>query len=372
MTDHMHEKVVSKTVFGPGENAALNLPSFEMPVFFCPLDHVQHPLVKEMEKHGIEWIDEAGIAPTGASRQRLIDTEAALLFGGITPNGLPDRQRWFTRYAYWGWALDDFYTDAGQASSRTAAFVRLSGCLARMMEAPRHPVPEDVMLAAGTKVAAQFRDFCTPAQYRRWMDTQRAMLFGMANQIAIGEQQDMPDVNEYFTQRFTSSGLPATFACIEVVNGIEIPSGLLDTPRLQALTEMSALVISLDNDVISYRLEATEMTNPQNIVNVVARHHHLTVAEAVPEAMRLRDSIMCRFLELSGPGLTPQHPGIAAYIASLRSTIRSNIEWGLPCPRYARHNPGPIRPDYVTDQPPAHEAGPLPYPSVAWWWSELR
>ncbi|MGW3121385.1 terpene synthase family protein [Streptomyces sp. NPDC001107] len=343
----------------------------ELPVFFCPIPPVQHRLADAMEEDVLGWIDAGRFALTPQARQTLIDTKGTYFCAGITPCADVERQRWFSRsIGCWYWMVDDYHCDLVDGSGVTAAFARYGNLLLRLLESPRRPAQDDPVLAAGAQIADAYQHFATPAQFSRWIAAHAGWLLGVAHQVANTEQGRMPDVDEYLTHRMTSSGVLAVLASVEIINGPEVPARLIHSPRVQAASEMAAVLVGVDNDVISHAMEQRETTNAQNLVNVLAHHHGLPLPDAVSATMALRDTVMHRFLDLTHTLLHDHHdPALRLHITSLRNTVRSNLDWGLTAPRYARHFPHPARPDQVTHLPPTSPTTPLPYPSIAWWWT---
>ncbi|NUR86092.1 MAG: hypothetical protein HOY71_18580, partial [Nonomuraea sp.] len=129
---------------------------------------------------------------------------------------------------------------------------------------------------------------------------------------------------------------------------------------------------ALDNDRYSLAKELNRRHTEQNVYTVLLDSACDTLAEAVHAGTCLRDRVFLRFLavrdrtrpRLSGAG--------RAYVDGLAYGIKGNAEWGQRVPRYVSRgaDPGPAddRDLLWADRPLDDDPGPLPYPTVAWWW----
>jgi hypothetical protein len=184
----------------------------------------------------------------------------------------------------------------------------------------------------------------------------------------------MPQLDEYLAMRLLSSGGEPTFAMLEIAAGQEVPGRELHRPAVRALTEMAIAVAALDNDRHSARRERARDAADQNIYSVLRQHHGLALAEAVEQATRIRDRILLRFLDVYGQVFPRAGEELRGYLKGLCHGIRGNAEWGLRVPRYLSRGEEPDGMDDSSldwaDAPLADRQGPLPAPSVAWWWDE--
>lgn len=89
---------------------------------------------------------------------------------------------------------------------------------------------------------------------------------------------------------------------------------------------------------------------------------------------------MCLFLRLRDQLAPGASAPLRTYLTSLGHGIRSNIDWSLTVPRYNTVYAS----DGITqtvriklasrcaEQPTSESLEPLPWRSVAWWWTHLR
>ncbi|MBV8541001.1 MAG: hypothetical protein JO364_05930 [Pseudonocardiales bacterium] len=89
---------------------------------------------------------------------------------------------------------------------------------------------------------------------------------------------------------------------------------------------------------------------------------------------------MCLFLRLRHQLTHGASAPLRAYLTSLGHGIRSNIDWSLIVPRYNTlyAKDGVTQTARITltgrcvEQPTNDRLEPPPWPSVAWWWTQLE
>ncbi|MFI0743090.1 terpene synthase family protein [Streptomyces sp. NPDC021100] len=341
-------------------------PDFRIPPLFCPFEAKLHPKAMDAEPGFFAWLERLGADLDAGTLAMLRDSHAAKICGFIVPEGETERLQWFTNWFYWLWLFDPV-ADQEPAVGHTAGYARWVGGLARLLSTPHRPPQTDPVAQVGSACMADFERNATPLQVQRIQQAARDMHLFTIHQVAVGDQGRLPGVDEYLSHRMYASALPAAMAPVEVVHGEEIPARAMALPWTQAMTEMTSLLVSIDNDFLSYPLERTTMDNQQNLINVIAHQNGIPLARALDEAVELRDQIMLRYLRLAK---TPPPGGgapLRRFVAALHNFVAGNIPWETTAPRYAQHFPGGEVSVEITHTTAVRER-PLPYPSIAWWW----
>ncbi|MFC4852752.1 terpene synthase family protein [Actinophytocola glycyrrhizae] len=336
------------------------------PPFFCPIPAAVHPAVGEIEAVAIEWLDRVHLHRTDRERDRLLGTHSAEFYARFAPDGVPTHILTAALWVYWGFAFDDARCDSGPYSMDPSAFLALSGMVQRAMEGTVRPA--EPYAAALHDIAARMRTQVTATVFRRFVEAHRHWLHCVAWQIGNCAAGRMPTVQEYLTMRAGSAGGPPTVELLEIANGIEVPSREMDSPAVRALTEMTQLIASLDNDLHSFRKELVENQTAHNILSVLRGHDGLSPAAALDAAVSIRDRAMIRFLELRDQVRATASAELRTYLAGLGHAIRGNIDWAGNVPRYL--SGGPLRVE-ISEEPHDTNPDPLPYPAVSWWWERL-
>ncbi|MFD1832275.1 terpene synthase family protein [Streptomyces desertarenae] len=350
----------------------------DLPPFYCPIEPAVHPRVDEVERRAVEWIDRFGFCGTGAERARVLGSNSAEFYARFAPEADLERL-WITAcWVYWGFAIDDARCDEGALSADPAAFSAMAGRVQRALELPGPRDFDDPYAAAVHDLGERFRACATPVQVRRFQQAHRAWLAGVQWQVGNRARGHMPTLDDYLTMRLHSAGGEPTYAMLEIANDAEVPAREMDSPAVCALTEMAILVAALDNDRHSFAREVGRRQAEQNVFAVLMRQDGSPLAQAMEDAVALRDRVLCRFLDLRDRVLPRASRELHRYLTDLGHGIRGNIDWGSRAPRYlgpqsAGAEPGgkasPGRAAW-SDRPlnPGEATAP---PSIAWWWEDL-
>jgi hypothetical protein len=336
------------------------------PPFFCPIPAAVHAAVGQVDEMAVRWLERIGLHRSEREWARLLGTNSAEFYARFAPDATPAGLLTAVMWVYWGFAFDDAWCDSGPISADPPAFLALAGQVQRALETAEPPA--DPYAAALHEIAGRMRAQVTPTVFRRFAEAHRYWLSGVAWQIGNCAAKRVPAMNEYLTMRIGSAGGPPTIALLEVANGIEVPPREMDSPAVRALTDMTHLIAALDNDLHSYGKELAESPTCQNIVSVLRHHDGLGVTAALDAAVAIRDRAMLRFLELRDRVRTGASAPLRTFLDCLGHGIRGNLDWAAGVPRYLTG--GPLRVE-ITDEPCATDPGPLPYPTVSWWWDRL-
>lgn len=85
----------------------------EIPPFFCPIDPVMHPRVRDMEEASAQWAMRMGLCRTEAQLARWRGTHSAALYAGTAPQGIVERLQVAVDWFYWVFSFDDPLLHAG-------------------------------------------------------------------------------------------------------------------------------------------------------------------------------------------------------------------------------------------------------------------
>jgi hypothetical protein len=357
----------------------LDSPGIQLLPFFCPFASAINPHAEAIESHCIAWIDRFELYGDAAQRERLIGTRAAEIYARALPTADPERVADVAKWLYWGFATDDLFYDNGPTSVRAADFLTLAASLVRISEEPRARFAwEPPYTDALRDLVLAIRRHATPAQQLDWAHTARAWFFGMAWDVANAERSAPPSLNDYLAMRMHTGGLASWATTLNIANGVELSPHQAASPEIRALTESWSTFALLLNDLMSFAKERKNADNSSNIVSVVAHERCCSPREAVPEAYAICDRIALLFLGLRRQLLATASADdqLWRYIASLEHTWRGILEWGFRAPRYVTGgDPAGVAlqcfPGWAPS--PSDASGePLPYPSIAWWWDELK
>lgn len=353
----------------------------EIAPFFCPIDPVMHPRVQDVEDASAEWAMRIGLCRTEAQLARWRGTRSAAFYAGMTPQGIVERLQVAADWVYWGFSFDDYRCDEGSNAIDPTRFVPVAARLLRILETQDFSLcGQDPYLLGLCDLARRYRKLGTAVQARRWVTAHYLWLSGVIQQNTHRSQGGPYSVDDYITTRLHDCGGAPTQAMYEFVNGAEISGDEMDSPRVRAITELFWLIAALDNDRVSRHKEILGQRDAYNLVDVIARCENRSQPDAAEQMITYRDRLMCLFLRLRDQLTEGASAPLRTYLTSLGHGIRSNIDWSLTVPRYNTlyASDGITRTARITlasrcvEQPTDESLEPLPWPSVAWWWTHLR
>jgi hypothetical protein len=351
--------------------------ALELEPFYCPFEPTINPHAESIEARCVEWIDRFELYANAQQRERLIATRAAEIYSRALPEADPERVADVAKWLYWGFATDDLLYDNGPTSVSATDFLRVGAVLVRLAEEPRTRFDwEPPYCDALRDLALAVRGHATPGQWVEWGHLARAWFFGMAWDVANAERRLPPSLNEYLTMRMHTGGIPSFITTLGIANSSELSPDVAGSMPVRVVIEAWSTLALLLNDLMSYAKELANGDTSSNIVSVIAQERECSPGQAVPEAYALADRIAALFLALRARLLAGGEEQMRTFIAGLEHSWRGILDWGFSTARYARGGD----PDAPILQPfPGWAADlrdgalePLPYPSIAWWWEEIR
>jgi Terpene synthase family 2, C-terminal metal binding len=352
----------------------------EIAPFFCPIDPVMHPRVRDVEQASADWAMQIGLCQTEAQLARWRGTNSATFYAGMTPHGIVERLQVAVDWVYWGFSFDDHRCDEGSNAIDPTRFVPVASRLLRILETQDAALcGQDPYLLGLHDLARRYHELGTAVQARRWVVAHMLWLSGVIQQNTHRAHGGPTRVDDYIATRIHDCGGPPTQSMYEFVNGAEVPGSEMDSPPVRAITELFWLIAGLDNDRVSRHKEILGQHDSYNLVDIIARCQNRCEQDAAQQMIAYRDRLMCLFLRLRDQLAHGASAPLLTYLKSLEHGIRSNIDWSLTVPRYKTvyARDGVTQTAQITlasrcvEQPTDDCLEPLPWPSVAWWWTQL-
>jgi hypothetical protein len=348
-------------------------------LFYCPIPAAVHPGVAEVEARALAWVTRMGLCPDERQRLRAMAASGAEFYGRISPGGDLDRLCIAADWIYWAGFFDDTRCDEGASRGGADGFTALASRVLRTLETMDARVCEgDPCLLALHDLGRRYAAAATPVQVNRWIEAHRKWLLGVADKRSLSKRGAIPSVDAYLTMRlWDAAGAPIT-AAIEMIAGLEVPGHEMDSARVRALTEIASMIGALDNDRISRFKEVHGEAEEQNLLHAFMRERGCSAEDALAEIVALRDRMMVLFLRLREEALGGASPALRRYLADLGHMIRGHIDWSFTCARYRTLFAADGAAKGTVDLAVGWSSAPAddrleapPWPSIAWWWSQL-
>jgi hypothetical protein len=323
-----------------------------IPSLYCPIQSAVHADAHEINAAGLDWISEFKIFSSQLQWKRYVRAEPGMLPACVMPRAPkgPALQA-AANLLFWLWAFDDLECDEAGAGQSADDLVLLLCSLARVGEAPVGRFSANPFIASLADLRRQLERVASAVQVARWASAMQAYL--LAN-TAVAILNTRGTVH--------SGAVKPTLMLLDVADGYEVPAAQLERPEIWALNEMVCTIVGWDNDLLTYHKEVLRGGADHNLVTVLQRERGCSAAEAVSEAVAIRDRVLCLFLRL---------PDLKRYLAGLCSWVRGHLDWGMATARYRNPEAPADLPNDFADAPQDDSYEPLLIPSISWWWRQL-
>lgn len=137
-------------------------------------------------------------------------------------------------------------------------------------------------------------------------------------------------------QRHSSSGGLCGFEMQAWGQDLRMTDAERNHPAVVAANATNAanMVISWDNDLISYPKEERHGEEKGNCVGVMAHQLRCSPQDAVAEVVAVRDRVMALFLALREKLSRTGSDDVRQFVALLAYIIRGHLDWAAAIPRY--------------------------------------
>jgi hypothetical protein len=209
----------------------------------------------------------------------------------------------------------------------------------------------------------------------QWIDSVRHWFFieiQKASNVARGIR---PNLNDYVVTRMHTGATPTFMLNTQIANGLELGPELLFDQRVNALMEITRMVVNWSSDCYSYFKEKVRTADGYNIIDVLMDTYKLDVVGAMAMAFNMQDRMLLRFVELRDEVLSSKHDkGVERYIDALEEYTIGGIRWCQETQRYRYIDGTPsgklaYTASGFTKKARGSELSlPIDIPHIAWWW----
>lgn len=358
-------------------------PPLHIPPFYCPIAPALHPDIERIDERSIDWFRSFGAFPGAEGLATLRAWHHPELAARAHPEEDPERVQFMADFVHWtifdDSVVDGDHSHVSETETRAAGgFQALAVKLVRMLEAPDAPLLlESSWISSLMDLRRRLTAIATPAQTQRWIGAFREYLLAAAWKHAFQKKQTLPRLADYVVLRAPDGGVQLYVTLADVIGGYHLTDADLAHPQVRALTEMALTLIAWDNDLFSHYKESLTEDPCLNLVDVIAAEQGCSLQDAVLVAMKLRDRVMNRYMVVRERAMRRHRDSVRRYIVCLDRWVAANIDMSANSARYINplNRPAsevtwvhfdPVR----TDTPYDAGDGPLPFPSVGWWWRD--
>ncbi|KAF7432704.1 hypothetical protein PC9H_004646 [Pleurotus ostreatus] len=175
----------------------------------------------------------------------------------------------------------------------------------------------------------------TPTAQTRFVDSCQIYLDAVIQEADDRAKGRIRSLDDYFEIRRATVGVEPSFAVGELY--LNIPQEVIDQPIISRLKAIAVDLITIANDIYSYKVEWERGEDSHNLVTVVIQQFRLTIQGAMDYIGDLNARLVDEFLEkwnhipvFDGPVDTD----IRAYCVMLAEWVRGNDSWSFEGGRY--------------------------------------
>jgi hypothetical protein len=342
------------------------------PGFYCPITPTPYPHRGSLVASTLQWARGIRLCADDTKRTENFAVAGAHSTAYFYPRtSTTERIQTLANFHAWILAVDDRAEDSPD-DERLCWLAETLPRFARILEAPDlgHRSHDHFDQALGD-IAASLHQWAGPGQLRRFTDSLRIWALGCIWEAAAWDRGIPPSLADYLPMRYAAGGGTAAAGAAMAVmrDGEELPDATADSPQVRAVSEAAVLTVLLDNDRYSRAKTLRQHGKEIDIIDVIQHADPgCSYAEAVQQAVALRDRIMTLYLRLREQLRLNAGPELCHYLSALDDLLRGNLEWGRNFVRYI--TPDRVLPPYA-DKPSDLSTEPLDIPAIAWWWDQL-
>lgn len=302
-----------------------------------PFPYQVNKHVEQARAQLTSWACDIGLVRKESARERFEKADfgwfAAMVYPTASAPHLEIMAGWFA----WLFLVDDQLDDGG--FGRDPERVRRSVDLMRTtLENPETVGPDTpAVISSLTELWARTAVDATAAWRRRFVGhlvecLETAAVWEVGNRV----QGIVPDEDTYVAKRRHTGAIYVCMDLIDIVERIDIPAQVYDSPRFTTALDAACNVVVWTNDVYSLEKERS-VGEVHNLVHVVGHHQGLDQAAALARVCAAIESETQRYLasELELLRFYPQHSGVLVpYLAGMRTWMRGNLDWSARTRRY--------------------------------------
>ncbi|MFF4926277.1 hypothetical protein ACFY4B_37385 [Kitasatospora sp. NPDC001261] len=306
---------------------------------WCPFPSLTNPHAEQADRQSLDWLARHRLLD-GRHRQsdRIGRQRSGHLAARTNPEVSAGMLRLLSDWYVWLFAFDDGYCEDRERGAAPGPLARTTALLARVVDpeppGDELPGPAGAYATALREIRDRVAAQASPSQLFRWECTVRDYLSAQVWEAANREAGTVPGLAEYVAMRRHAGATYTCLALVDLAAGDEVPAAEADGPSLRRLRDLTANLVSWDNDLYSHAKEAAGGQGRHNLVEVLARHHRCSPAEARRSAVAMRDAEMRAFVELSRTVRTDGSDAASAYARSLGLWLRGHIDWSRGSSRF--------------------------------------
>ena len=303
-------------------------------LIFCPMPADVHPEAVGINESTLAWAERNGLCD-GAASARMIGARPGILSARVMPRGPRERVQVFADFHTWLFTFDDAYCDEGAPlAMEPQAWAAYLACLLRQAESGfADELPGNAHALALHDIGTRLAAYASPAQRSRWTEGLRCYFSALVWERRRRVGTVPLSLDDYLRLRLHNGAMQSSIALLDVAGCFEVPADVWARSEVRALREMTAVLVSWDNDLFSQHKD--RQAGEDNLLLLLEAEQDLDAEAARLRAIALRNTVMDLFVRLSDR-LTPDaEPALAGLLRSLGCWVRANLDFSRDSGRYS-------------------------------------
>ena len=345
------------------------IPRVSIPPLYSPFAAAIYPGHDAIEGEAQEWARR--YIPSADLGERLVQQDIGRFASRILPDGNPEVIALLAKYIVWLFGVDDGYCEESALGESPGELGVALSQLVYVAQNPQANLLADDLLAAGLRdVQNELSRHATDTQKARWVDALREYILSVGSEAHYRSTEEIPDLDAYTVMRLYDGATTAVLPFLEI--GCELRPDERDRDDIRALTQMASLIITWDNDILSYHKESRGDRYYLNALRILEHQRGLTPADAMSAVIQQRDRVLNLFIAVSDESSRQASPQLRRYLRGLGNFIRAGQDWGISSLRYTTpHDPAHL-PTHFSDTAVHDESLEcVDIQAIAWWWKFL-
>ncbi|KAM0803199.1 Presilphiperfolan-8-beta-ol synthase [Usnea florida] len=264
--------------------------------------------------------------------------DLAYLASMFAPSCDEDALRMVVDWSHWVFLFDDQFDEGHLSRDPTAAQEEIERTLA-IMEDTQRPVmaEENAIRYVFQTTWDRLKKRSSQELQQRWKDSHRNYFEGLLEQVKVMHDQRMftRDVLEYMNMRRRTIGAYPTLVLTQYVLDIRLPQDIVDHPSVQECMCVSADLVILVNDILSYKRDLAQGVD-HNLITLLKKQG-LSIQLAVNRIGSMLDECYKRWyialanMPILGEEMDRQ---VLKFADACRDVALGNLYWSFKTGRY--------------------------------------
>ncbi|KAF7956989.1 hypothetical protein EAE96_004311 [Botrytis aclada] len=276
------------------------------------------------------------------------------------PDAPEDRLVMMLDWNHWVFLFDDQFDEGHLKEDPAAAAEEVKQTIAIMADnAPLYTVESNPLRYVFQKCWERLKSVCSQEMQQRWIDQHKRYFDQLLVQVdqEVGGQNFTRDVEAYMDLRRGTIGVYPAINLAEYAADVKVPQHVYDHPSLQECMKVSADLVILVNDVLSYRKDL-ELGVDHNLMSLLMERDDLSAQQAVDKIGDMVNDCYKRWYlalaELPSYGEKIDSE-VMKFVEICRAVAQGNLYWSFQTGRYLGPEGHDVHETGIMHLPPAKD-----------------